>query len=64
MNYCAEVAFTVELKSVAPIAITAKKAVLAWSAIPIKRAKVSKYFQKRISCKQHLGPFLNEKMLR
>ena len=29
MNYYAEVAFTVELKSVAPIAITAKKAVLA-----------------------------------
>jgi hypothetical protein len=29
MNYCAEVAFTVELKFVAPMAITAKKAVLA-----------------------------------
>ena len=29
MNYCAEVAFTVELKSLAPIAITAKKAILA-----------------------------------
>ena len=29
VDYCAEVAFTVELKSVAPIAITAKKAILA-----------------------------------
>ena len=47
VGYCAEVAFTVELKSVAPTAVTAKKAVLAWSAIPIK-AKVSKYFQKII----------------
>ena len=53
-----------ELKSAAPIAITAKEAVLIWSAISIKHAKVSEYFQKRISCKQHLGPFLNEKMLR
>ena len=47
MNYRAEVAFTMELKAVATIAITAKKAGLAWSAIP-NEAKVSKYFQKII----------------
>ena len=64
MNYRAEVAFIMELKSLARVAVTAKKAVLTRSAIPIKHAKVSKHFQQRFSCKQYLGPFLNEKMLR